>query len=1497
MEEEDLAMFYFDGKCSENPNILKKFVDRNTLLNANNIQVTLKDGSKTIHANARLGYNTSYHTSDKMYTLPECWRYEATTQPGDCGLALVPFAGSLVNRIIGIHVAGSYVKDENSKGIATLCPREAIDSMLEFLGDKPSVVQVGELVAEGSELLTPEDLERPNVVKFRKISKSEEIKISEKTKLKPSFLNSKLSVKPNKAPAILSVRDDRSQGQDPIRNVLDKMFDSVNMPVNEEILDEVYDEMFEECNQNLRFPFGRRELTFEEACGGIPGYLCSITTQTSPGWPLVYHKRKKGKTDFVWFEGSELHYTKEFRDLVYLKLEEMENYSGDSDELGRFLLYLKDEILKKSKIENVNTRATFANNMISIVAFRMKFGCILAAFSASGEVMPDAIGMNPNSYDMNSIYCYLREVGENFLDGDFEKFDLNFQKKFQEKSYELLMRIAATYGVSRNCQRYFIDHEILSPIQIGSFLIWVKCLNRSGCFFTTISNDKVGEGYIRYIVKTLYRWIVFRDHFRTKHQGDDNLICCSDAIVKEGFTPQLLQQKMFELLHQRYTPAAKDETFGDSFKEFKDLMFLGSYPRLKKGKFTGALRKETIWEMVQWTRDEDLTIDQTIQSAIEQASQWEPDFYDNFIDEIRVCCENNGRKMIPVLPYSTCSNLVANRTTSNSGSTFYNMTGEIFVAEMERAYEFTPASTTVQGLTTIKTSTLNDSSEAIASNMDNRADLGLNEQIMDLEYGQNSIIKRTAFSWSSAAAAGANQLAIEIPFGLLSLGNTNNIQNMAWERFIYATTEVDMIIQVNGTPTQQGALIAYFRPLVTYSVGIENKPSFNHCFLMPNINTTATLTIPFRFWRHALNTYAGALGEETLGSFRIDVMTPLITDAATSCEVTVYSRFKSKFRIARPILPAGTSVVFGPVGDSKEVFIAEGATYSTSNVSNTYTISSIAGDVPIQGNGSQTDQQLNPKVSASLPLDNPPLSGCSVPIHRAFPSMSKVVGLEPTVPLQAHHEMLHREQLSFRDPLESTIAQICGKRGYLLTANWTTSDAVGTAKFTFPLNSLLTTVGPTFTTGTTLPCNLSLLNQFQRWRADFVFEFMCARTQFHSGRLLFTTAYGAPSISSGDENVFLNTVMEFNGDNYWQTIRVPYNAATEFLRTYDGTQAPDQVQDFSLGSATVTVANILRATSTVVANNVNILMFVRLENVHVYEPKLLGGVSFTTNSNRITVTDNPAFVAEAGEVITDTPTLGDQQTNTIVDQTAHVSTPQADRPCKLDIGRKFEYCISDVHEVFRRHTLLSAIYYSKQTINIAGVPTYDVFQIPVYPPWFGQDLFAAWSGHLKYRVFCYTNVPCPVMYDPHPGNSQGNVNLNSAVLMADTAKAVSTWSGTTYVQRGNALILPGAMEMTFPVGTGASMIDLSIPFNSHYNFLPTSTNSGAGLTNFSSTNGTLLVRVPTTAKIEVFIAAGDDFRYEVFYPRGNGSTQIGQLVGAAVTPVGVANTEVAGYMF
>lgn len=419
-----------------------------------------------------------------------------------------------------------------------------------------------------------------------------------------------------------------------------------------------------------------------------------------------------------------------------------------------------------------------------------------------------------------------------------------------------------------------------------------------------------------------------------------------------------------------------------------------------------------------------------------------------------------------------------------------------------------------------------------------------------------------------------------------------------------------------------------------------------------------------------------------------------------------------------------------------------------------------------------------------------------------------------------------------------------------------------------------------------------------------VFELLCVRTAFHSGRLLATTAYGAPGITAGQENIFVNDVMEFNGDNSWNSFRVNYNSATEFLRTYEGVHAPDQVQDFSMGFVSITVANVLRASSEVVANAVDVLLFVRLENVRVYEPKLFPLVEFDSSSRFAITNFAPAIVAEdeeekfeaegpTGEPVEDVPTVGGSAETTVVANTASESPIQANMPCRLDIGRHFEYCVTDIHELLRRHSLKSKLIDGAATLYMPSPgPNYNLAYIPVklYTHWAG--LFSAWSGHVKFRIYVYGSEPGMVAYNSHPGSI--TTKWNSGAVMGNSAATLSTWSGTTFVTANGFADYHQPMEMMYQIANGVSMIDVSIPFNSQYNMLPTRED------NFNSshttTNGVLILRYPATARYEVFQAAGDDFRYQVFCPQVGIQARSANASGG-VDPTTFANTEIMGNMY
>jgi len=215
-------------------------------------------------------------------------------------------------------------------------------------------------------------------------------------------------------------------------------------------------------------------------------------------------------------------------------------------------------------------------------------------------------------------------------------------------------------------------------------------------------------------------------------------------------------------------------------------------------------------------------------------------------------------------------------------------------------------------------------------------------------------------------------------------------------------------------------------------------------------------------------------------------------------------------------------------------------------------------------------------------------------------------------------------------------------------------------------------------------------------------------------------------------------------------------------------------------------------------------------------------------------------------------------------------------------------------EIIRRHSLRTRLDIGAALMVTAGSgPTFNIAYIPVKVHTKYMRIFSAWSGTVKFRIFVYGTEPGMVMYNAHPGSFA--TKNNSAAAMYLGAETLSTWSGTTYVGIGARGDLHPPMEMMYQISNGVSMIDVSIPFNSQYNILPTRETDFNG--SHTTTNGTLVLRYPSTARYEIFQAAGDDHRYQVFCPQAGIQMRSANITVGGTTPVGVADTEVMGNMY
>jgi hypothetical protein len=873
---------------------------------------------------------------------------------------------------------------------------------------------------------------------------------------------------------------------------------------------------------------------------------------------------------------------------------------------------------------------------------------------------------------------------------------------------------------------------------------------------------------------------------------------------------------------------------------------------------------------------------------IEAASQWDEEYFKIFVTTLRNAYQSMGREF-PELNQSWASLglCVASRTT-DSGSDF-----PIYGGQMEQAVSDATPTVTRTGMTKIMTDTRVTAGPYPQKDQKSLAGKALNDNTADINYGANSLMRRYTVKWNSTQVEGTNLVSRDVPFGLLGLADQQNVQNMPFTSFLYSVTDVKIVFQVNGTPTQAGMCICYHVPLNTGTPDRGSKPSYNHTWLRPCQNSTSELYINFRYWRSALNSTNAAFFKEVLGSIKVDVFSPLVSVAAGNCDITMFVSFDANFKIPRPIPVAPTTGVAPAFGFARDPngallaasgsYVAQGSNVSTTNVTNSYSVGNIGGDMPIQAGvdgGGKLSQ--DGKVDASIPMDNPPLAGGSVPIAGQFSSMSKSNGVEVTTALQLHQAEMSYQPISIRDGHESLISEICGKQGFLTRFSWSAVDIANTNKLTLRLDSLFDFLGTSSSglTYTTIqyPVNVAVLNQFSFWRADIVFDLCVVKTSFHSGRLLASVCYGDDSINPSELNVYINHALDFVGDSDWASFKVEYNNSQEFIRTNNG-RGVARNRDYSVGSVAFTVLNELKATSEVVSGTVDVLVFVRFENVRVAVPRPCPLINFGTDATPYHAQGDAIGDKSGGEDVAGPET-------TVATTSANTRLP-SNKPCKLTFGEKFDYCVTDVHELVRRHIPISLRgpqranltysppwYLDKYAIrdDVEATPTdYDVYRFVVQPISDWNRLFMGWSGHIKYRIFVYGARPGLVWYTPQDYNENFTTNDDFVDMVVGSADSyyLTSGNGTGTQRLGAPWYLPNiAREMTYPYTSECSMIDVSVPFCTQYNFLPLFERA-SGLPDVSANwgNGYLYVRVAKGTRIEVFHAMGDDFRYHVFCPR------------------------------
>jgi hypothetical protein len=1109
-----------------------------------------------------------------------------------------------------------------------------------------------------------------------------------------------------------------------------------------------------------------------------------------------------------------------------------------------------------------------------MVFFRKYYGSLLAALCHNWKNTYISCGMNQYSIDLQQIYDYLNSKFQvkGYIAGDYKGFDRHMRYEMRLAAYNIIERLAGSI-VPPNVHKYLYAHECLSGAQIDDLYFNTNSYNMSGCFFTTAVNCIVNDMYFRYIWKRIYPDLCFDRHVRAVYLGDDHVLAVGHEVPE--FNPKRVGLELSKI-NQVYTSTDKVSELTEELCEFGNLTYLGSQPvqmmiydsDTRFVSWCGRMKWSTITETLHWQKGLGEQFESVVREMIGYAAFW-PEYYDQLLEDIKKVYSDLVEDEIRE-PRLSKVYRVANRTTDKN-YVFFGAQAPMIGSNL------------ITGLTGISPPQVIGTYNSLPSRSHLFLDSGIGSKKADINFGTDSFVFRTNLTWNTTQAYGTILASYEVPKEILSLGGSQNAQNMPFDKFIYFHSNLELMFQISGSQFQCGRLIVAFVEGVgkvdAVKIQVDHLFFGPHITLSPNDNTSAILKIPFSWFRTCMNTFAMSFGQEMFGTVIVAIQTPLtVSTDQTTAIVSMYSSFPgARFAHPRPYLTAQGNTV--------------------SNVKNRYNYefnrgSKIGGNVPlnlhdekmskVDMTGPTVNVPVEVGLGSAIPMDAPNVNVEPIPTVPVQPSLSNTSGPRLTHRMDMAHCLIDTHHISMEDPNETNIASLCGRFCYLRSVEWNVSDVENTEIWFAPLNSILYkgSASP-YTTAWDIPPNLGILNLFQFWRANIVLEFRAIKTHYHSGRLALTVGYGAPEtyVTPASRLMYRSEILDFSEDSSIQSVVIPYESANSYLMTYKGPGFNNAVQDFSLGHIMVTVANCLRAVSTV-PTTIWVDVFISLRDVEVFESNTCGAVEFRFDP---TDTGHAIYKAQGSKVV-DVEEHVDTHENVEPKTLLPVNTAESTIPYALS-ERKYPYLVRDVLELVRRYYRVF-IPWKQITLNLNGATSY-VYLFPVTFQHMLANLYARWAGSLNYIIY---NIASNSWLDEYGFTPSTELKYDSEVLSLTTlggknivGNVIQTQPWYTIENFGTTTLCirqglsSASVSREIPVTSGqARYLSIQIPFNTIYETLPTmpyrmTTTVNMGVSDISSKSSIspiigymwFLTR-RTTAMIGsnlcFYQSVGDDFR-------------------------------------
>jgi hypothetical protein len=227
-----------------------------------------------------------------------------------------------------------------------------------------------------------------------------------------------------------------------------------------------------------------RPLTVQESINGIPGMRGIDGQKMSTAAGIRY-----GKTKASHLANDEYPYV--YNQYVYDDVEEFRQKLLRG-ERGRNILNsnLKDEALKKAKVDSYRTRVFFSDELHVMILVGQYFGPIMSYMMHFPQTCHSAIGLNAMSFDWECVENFLLRKGEkteadhkNGIIFDFKAYDKVLEEKLMRMAWEVMVDMAREMNYTDEdikVMHGLINEKVTPYIAFNGTLIQVNFSHTSG---------------------------------------------------------------------------------------------------------------------------------------------------------------------------------------------------------------------------------------------------------------------------------------------------------------------------------------------------------------------------------------------------------------------------------------------------------------------------------------------------------------------------------------------------------------------------------------------------------------------------------------------------------------------------------------------------------------------------------------------------------------------------------------------------------------------------------------------------------------------------------------------------------------------------------------------------------------------------------------------------------------------------------------------------------